>query len=264
MQDYTTAESGKSVTTTDCGPHRDTTSGPKEVRSGSKRRAHNKLDLSTLAGRARALKVDGLTIYPETVRARGAGYFYLMTECQSCGKRLEKELRNMEKGFSSKCKCRRAGERAGYGLPSHLTQTLGSRYNAMMQRCYKTTHVSSQDYKGRGIKVLFESRRDFVMWVVAKWPEETFKGKDFDRRDNDGDYSKENLRLVTRSVNLLNRRRSGSPDVAMGREFLIRHPQVTYTAKTILGLLKQGFSEQEILKRWGASERAGWRKPTTS
>lgn len=264
MQDYTTAESEKSVTTTDCGPHQDITYGPKEVRSGSKRRAHNKLDLSTLVARAKALTVVGLTIYPETVRVKGSGYFYLMTECQCCGKRLEKELRNMEKGLSSKCHCQRAGERSGYGLPAHLTRTLGSRYNAMMQRCYKTTHVSSQDYKGRGIKVLFESRRDFITWAVTKWPEETFKGKDFDRRDNNGDYSKENLRLVTRSVNLLNRRRSGLPDIAMGREFLVKHPHVTYTAKTVVGMLKQNFSEEEILRRWSSSEKAGWRKHTTS
>ena len=264
MKDYTTAESEKSTTTTDCGPHQATTSGQKEVKSGSKRRAHNKLDLSTLVERARALRMDGLTIYPETVRTKGSGYFYLMTECQSCGKRLEKELRNMEKGLSSKCHCRRAGGRAGYGLPPNLTQTLGSRYNSMTQRCYKTTHVSSQEYKGRGIKVLFESRRDFVTWAVAQWPEETFKGKDFDRRDNDGNYSKENLRLVTRSENLLNRRKPRSSDGARGREFLVKHPQVTYTAATIKGLLRQGCSETDILERWSTSKKAGRRKHMTS
>jgi hypothetical protein len=134
----------------------------------------------------------------------------------------------------------------------------------MMQRCYKTTHVSSQDYKGRGIKVLFENRRDFVTWAVTQWPEETFKGKDFDRRDNDGDYSKENLRLVTRSENLLNRRKSGLSDVVLGKEFLVKYPQVTYAAVTIKGLLKQGYSESDIVTRWAGSKKAGRRKPTTS
>ena len=264
MQDYTTAENGKSDCTEGSGQHQVTTSGRTEAKSSSRGLAWNRLDLSRLVERARLLTVTGLTIFPETIRRTGPGYFGVLTECQSCNKREEKDLRNMEKGMSSKCRCQRGGERAAYGIPTAISKSLGSRYNAMIQRCYKDTHVSICHYLGRGIEVEFQSRREFILWALEKWPNETFKRKDFDREDNNGNYSKGNLRLVSRSVNLLNRRRSGSPDSRMGREFLARHPEVTYTVNTCLGLMRQGMSEAEILARHRRSKKAGWRKPTTS
>jgi hypothetical protein len=80
----------------------------------------------------------------------------------------------------------------------------------MVQRCERDTHCSSHNYKGRGIRVLFKSRAEFVLWALNKWPHTDFIGLDFDRRDNDDHYSKRNLRLVTRSINLLNRRKRKS------------------------------------------------------
>lgn len=77
----------------------------------------------------------------------------------------------------------------------------------MIQRCYRDTHTSSHNYKGRGIQVLFRDRQDFIRWAVAKFTEADMLALDFDREDNDGDYSKDNLRLVTRSVNCRNKRR---------------------------------------------------------
>jgi hypothetical protein len=183
-----------------------------------------------------------------------------MTQCTLCGKQLEKEIRNLEQGFSSKCHCQRLGARAAYGVARPLTKTLGTRYNAMMQRCYKDTHVSSYNYKMRGIQVLFKSRRDFVTWALEKWPEETFKKKDFDRIDNDGHYSKENLRLVDRRTNLLNRRRPKDVDIQTARDFMARHPEVNYTATTCYGLFRLGMSEDQILERHRNSSKAGWRK----
>lgn len=87
-------------------------------------------------------------------------------------------------------------------------ETLGDRYDAMIQRCNTDTHVSSHNYKGRGIKVLFHSREHFIRWALATYPDSSFKGLDFDRINNDGHYSPDNLRLVTRKVNLANRRKS--------------------------------------------------------
>lgn len=113
---------------------------------------------------------------------------------------------NILSGKTTNCRCQRH-RKYPIGSPA---ETLGRRYDAMVQRCERDTHVSSHNYKGRGIKVLFRSREDFIGWALAKWPDETFKGKDFDRIDNDGHYSRRNLRLVSRSTNLRNRRKRGS------------------------------------------------------
>lgn len=48
--------------------------------------------------------------------------------------------------------------------------------------------------------------REAVDWVKANLPHPTYLKLDIDRRDNDGHYEAGNLRLVTRKVNLANRR----------------------------------------------------------
>lgn len=128
---------------------------------------------------------------------------YCQVECAEC-KRVQWILvDNILSGKTSNCKCQRH-RKYPIGSPA---KTLGQRYDAMVQRCERDTHVSSRHYKGRGIKVLFLSREHFIKWALRKWPTETFKGKDFDRINNNGHYSPRNLRLVSRSTNLRNRRR---------------------------------------------------------
>jgi hypothetical protein len=83
--------------------------------------------------------------------------------------------------------------------------TLGARYDAMVQRCNRDTHVSSHRYKGRGIEVRFETREVFIRWALATYPDSDFKKLVFDRIDNNGHYEPSNLRLTTYSVNLRNK-----------------------------------------------------------
>jgi hypothetical protein len=130
----------------------------------------------------------------------------------------------------------------------------------MVQRCHKDTHVSSARYKLRGIKVEFSSRREFCLWAVQTWPEESFEKKDFDRIDNAGNYSKTNLRVVDRATNLLNR--DCMPEIHIGhaRKFMEQHPDISYTERTVLGLIRCGLPTEEILRRHACSQKAGWRK----
>ena len=128
---------------------------------------------------------------------------YCAAYCSVCDDTRWILVDSILRGLTKGCMCQR-NRKYPMNSPS---KSLGARYDAMVQRCERDTHVSSRHYKGRGIKVLFESRQHFIEWALARWPTENFRYLDFDRIDNDGHYSPENLRLVTRTVNLLNKRR---------------------------------------------------------
>lgn len=128
---------------------------------------------------------------------------YCEAKCSECLKHSWLEVHNVFSGKTTNCKCRR---RRKYPTDSRAN-TLGERYDAMIQRCNRWTHRHSHHYKGRGIKVEFNSREDFIMWALAEFPNSNFKGLQFDRIDNDGNYSKTNLRLVTPRENALNKKR---------------------------------------------------------
>ena len=133
---------------------------------------------------------------------RDGRYRYVFATCSVCGKRRRLSVDNIRARKVKNCRCQ-------YGkYKDPRAHILGQRYDAMKQRCERNTHVSSHNYKGRGIKVLFKSREEFIRWALETWPDEPFVGKVFDRIDNDGHYSKDNLRLVTQSENLRNTRRS--------------------------------------------------------
>jgi hypothetical protein len=121
--------------------------------------------------------------------------------CSVCVQRFTIHADNIRTGKTRSCRCQRKRK---YGNDPRV-ETLGRRYDAMVQRCERYTHVSSHRYKGRGIKVLFASREAFVRWALETFPDTDFKGLDFDRIDNDGHYEPGNLRLVDRSTNLKNR-----------------------------------------------------------
>lgn len=133
---------------------------------------------------------------------RRGTHMHCEVHCNECGKTQWIEAQSIVGGKSSRCVCLRC-RKYPKGAP---VKTLGERYDAMVQRCTRDTHVSSHHYKGRGIKVLFKSRQHFIDWALMNWSWDEFKGKDFDRIDNDGHYEPENLRLVTRHENLMNRR----------------------------------------------------------
>src|SRR6185503_1781810 len=162
---------------------------PKYVPLQERRRQMASLSVGTLTLRLRTLKREG-------------SYWVINGKCKACGNVWVLSCNNLYSGKTKNCRCQRHRKYPQDGR----AETLGQRYDSMIQRCRRDTHVSSHNYKGRGIKVLFESREDFIWWALKKFPETDFKGLDFDRENNDGHYSKENLRLVTRKENLANTR----------------------------------------------------------
>ncbi len=76
----------------------------------------------------------------------------------------------------------------------------------MIRRCYDKGNKSYYFYGGRGIKVCQEWRRDWRSFRDWAMEHGFFMGLEIDRIDNDGDYTPDNCRFVTRKVNQRNRR----------------------------------------------------------
>lgn len=90
----------------------------------------------------------------------------------------------------------------------HRTRLL-NRLSAAITRCHTPTNSAYQHYGGRGISVFEEWRRDrtsFLRYVqtVPGWDIPSFE---MDRVDVNGNYEPGNIRFVSRSENLRNKRR---------------------------------------------------------
>ncbi len=88
-----------------------------------------------------------------------------------------------------------------------IRHRLGQLLGGIKSRCYSPSAVGFRNYGGRGICVCDEWLNDcaeFCRWAVANG---YVPGLDIDRRNNDGPYSPDNCRFVTRRQNSFNRRR---------------------------------------------------------
>lgn len=75
----------------------------------------------------------------------------------------------------------------------------------MTARCRCPNNGSYHRYGGRGISVCTEWAESFIAFYRDMGGDYK-EGLEIDRKDNDGNYTPENCRWVTRSVNVANRR----------------------------------------------------------
>lgn len=96
----------------------------------------------------------------------------------------------------------------------HITERSGNTvihkteyhiWNAMVQRCYRTSSRAFPDYGGRGIQVCDRWRNSFENFLadMGKRPSEAHS---LDRIDPDGHYSPENVRWATDKIQARNKR----------------------------------------------------------
>lgn len=131
-----------------------------------------------------------------------------MKTCTKCKK--EKSLsefhkdRSKKTGFDPRCKeCIK-----NYKQKYHQTiiGCLRHRFKEMKQRCDNPKCKRYKDWGGRGIKVKFTSANEFVNYVINELKIDPH-GLTIDRIDNDGNYEKGNIRIVTIKENNNNRRK---------------------------------------------------------
>ena len=141
---------------------------------------------------------------------KSGGALYVRARCV-CGVERDVNVRMMEVGRSTQCKgcaTRQRHARDGHlDVSSEVIGRLQKRVGDWFQRCRNPKVKAYRNYGARGIECKFSSVKEGVDYVLKHLPHSTYKGLDIDREDNDGHYEPGNLRLVTRSENLLNRSR---------------------------------------------------------
>jgi len=89
-----------------------------------------------------------------------------------------------------------------HGLWNH---PLYGTWAGINTRCYDKRHIRYHRYGGRGISVCDEWKNNpaqFIAWMIKEnWKQ----GLEIDRRDNDGNYTPDNCRVVSRQTNANNK-----------------------------------------------------------
>ena len=136
-------------------------------------------------------------------------YRYFLVECPYCGGRFNTQARNFKKGMVKSCKKCSSGIRdksiyhRKHGKRRH---PLYQVWAGMKTRCNDSSSAAYKNYGERGISVCQSWSKDFL--VFYEWAIENGykKGLEIDRIDNDGDYSPNNCRFVSKTKNLMNQR----------------------------------------------------------
>ena len=136
---------------------------------------------------------------------RCGGYTAVVTACD-CGSVGVVNAQVLRLGRSKSCGCysrESSSERSTtHGLTNHK---LYGVFKAMWRRCTDPKNKSYPDYGGRGIHVCmaWQSFDRFFAWAIEHGWE---NGKQIDRINNDGGYSRLNCRFVTATKNGRNKR----------------------------------------------------------
>lgn len=115
-------------------------------------------------------------------------------------------LRYLKTGNTKSCGCERERKLRESKITHNLSKhPLYSVYQDIQHRCYNPKCKAYKDYGARGIICEWTNVKDFCEWGDANGYK---KGLEIDRENNDGNYSPENCRFVTRAVGNTNTRRT--------------------------------------------------------
>jgi len=148
-------------------------------------------------------KYGKLTVIKYVDVQRGLRRYEVRCDCGNVGMAFGAYLRSGDSKQCKPCRHKETGLKSvRHGM--HKTETYNA-WSSMRARCRKETNAAYKNYGGRGITVCerWEKFENFYADMGDR-P----KGLEIDRTDNNGPYSPENCKWVTRSVNNLNRRDS--------------------------------------------------------
>lgn len=141
----------------------------------------------------------------------------------------------------------------GAKIPADFRRIVGERWRAIMQRCYDPSSFAFGSYGGKGTSVepYLQDRIRFVKYAWTLPNATRFASLEIDRTNTYGDYTRGNIRFVTRKENAENTRTvvkamwKGS--LVPVRDWAREHSSLTPTA--IVRNVQRGVSLEELYIR---------------
>lgn len=125
-------------------------------------------------------------------------------ECD-CGKFVDVVIDKIKSGHTKSCGCYKIEAATKHGLHKHPLRAV---YYAMLYRCHpkRSNNPKYSNYAGRSISVCEEWQDSFLTFYNWCYDNGWRKGLEIDRKDNNGNYTPENCRIVEKITNTNNRR----------------------------------------------------------
>ncbi len=120
--------------------------------------------------------------------------------CEYCGSILDQDGKHTDEWVRSW-----QGAEVQNGIKVQQRARIYRVWTAMRERCNNPKQIRYDSYGGRGIKICpeWDDYAVFLQWMMSQ---EYKPGLQIDRKDNDGNYSPANCRLVTHTQQMQNRR----------------------------------------------------------
>lgn len=194
----------------------------------------------------------------EVIRSDHSGkYPTYICLCTGCNTERVVDKRNLENGWTKSCiPCanKRLREERGsiylqFDSPRKDIDRIANVYYAIVSRC-RGKGYGSHRYGGRGISCEFSDVYDFIGYVrtLSGWDNSNLQ---IDRIDNDGNYTRGNLRFVTSKTN--NRNKAGlrwityQNETISASEFWERFCPTYRDKGTVARKIRNGFSAEQII-----------------